>query len=211
MEDVCKKMKFKADLAFTSPPYGLKGEILTTKSTGARTKAQVHNQYDSTEDSFTENQYLAWLTSLRIASHITFWNVPAKQYERAFGVEPAQATGQIIWKKPASVPFPRNGIIYFHEYIWMFGDPKRVLTPMNSVLEAHVQYNSKHPAPFPPELPAKAIQCCTEPGQVVFDPFGGSGTTAAVAKAFGRKFLTCDISPEYCEWMAERITNTKKL
>jgi len=211
MEDVCKKMKIKSDLAFTSPPYGV-GEILTTKSSGKK-KVAVGMKYDSTDDGFQERDYFNWLSMIVKSSKISFWNVPAKQFEREFGVSRGDPNliGHVIWKKPASVPFAKKGVIYFHENIWVFGDPKMIIKPFNSVWEFTQQYNSKHPAPFPPELPAKAIQHCTTPGQVVFDPFGGSGTTAAVAKALGREYITCDISPEYCRWIAERLDKTKAM
>lgn len=210
MEDVCDKMKIKVDLAFTSPPYGV-GEILTTKSVSSKKKIAVGMKYDSTDDEYNEKTYFTWLERIRMKSAIAFWNIPAKQFERTFGVYPEDAIGHVIWKKPATVPFPKKGVIYFHENIWVFGDPERIKKPFNSVWEYTQQYGSKHPAPFPAELPAKAIQHCTDPGQVVFDPFGGSGTTAAVAKALGRKFITCDISAEYCQWMAERLDKTKRV
>lgn len=53
-----------------------------------------------------------------------------------------------------------------------------------------------HPARFPESLPAFFIEFLTEPGDVVLDPFAGSGTTAFVAETLDRKWITCDLDQE---------------
>ena len=52
-----------------------------------------------------------------------------------------------------------------------------------------------HPAPFPEELVRRALRHACPPGGVVLDPFAGSGTVLAVARAEGRRFLGCDLAP----------------
>jgi site-specific DNA-methyltransferase (adenine-specific) len=61
-----------------------------------------------------------------------------------------------------------------------------------------VTRRSDHPAPFPEELPRRAILLSTWPGDVVLDPFCGSGTTVRVAKDLGRVGIGCDLSKAYC-------------
>lgn len=56
----------------------------------------------------------------------------------------------------------------------------------------------KHPAVFPEELAYRVIKLFSFKGDVVLDPFNGSGTTTAVAKKLGRIFVGIDISEEYC-------------
>jgi site-specific DNA-methyltransferase (adenine-specific) len=60
-----------------------------------------------------------------------------------------------------------------------------------------------HPAPFPLELPGRLIQLYTFGGDVVLDPFMGSGTTALAAVQAGRRYVGYDTSAEYVE-LAER-------
>ncbi|MEM1690477.1 MAG: site-specific DNA-methyltransferase [Thermofilaceae archaeon] len=62
-----------------------------------------------------------------------------------------------------------------------------------------------HPAPFPEELPYRCIQLYTFRGDVVLDPFAGSGTTCAVAAKLGRHFICIDIVEEYVKIADERI------
>jgi DNA modification methylase len=54
-----------------------------------------------------------------------------------------------------------------------------------------------HPAPFPIELPHRLIQLYTFSGDVILDPFMGSGSTALAALKAGRKFVGYEIDPEY--------------
>ena len=54
-----------------------------------------------------------------------------------------------------------------------------------------------HPARFPEAIPNFAILLTTEPHDVVFDPFAGSLTTAAVAERLDRRFIVCDRSRHY--------------
>jgi site-specific DNA-methyltransferase (adenine-specific) len=63
----------------------------------------------------------------------------------------------------------------------------------------------QHPAVFPEKLAADHIVSWTNPGDLVFDPMAGSGTTLKVAKSLGRKFFGCDISESYVQIAKERI------
>jgi len=56
-----------------------------------------------------------------------------------------------------------------------------------------------HPAPFPLELASRVIRLFSYTGDVILDPFVGSGTTCVAAKKCGRNFVGYDISKEYCE------------
>jgi len=65
-----------------------------------------------------------------------------------------------------------------------------------------------HPAPFPVELPRRCMEMYTFAGDIVLDPFGGSGTTGIAAKQNGRRYLLFDISEEYCELAEKRISES---
>jgi DNA modification methylase len=63
----------------------------------------------------------------------------------------------------------------------------------------------KHPAPFPVELPYRLIQLYTFTGDIVLDPFMGSGSTAIAALKSGRKYVGYEIDPAYLQRAEERI------
>ncbi len=65
--------------------------------------------------------------------------------------------------------------------------------------------NRNHSAAFPIDLPAWFIRLFTQEGDLVLDPFVGSGTTAVAAKQLGRSYLGIDINPTFCKIAEERL------
>ena len=58
---------------------------------------------------------------------------------------------------------------------------------------------------FPLELPRRLIRMFSFVGETVFDPFGGSGTTALAAKNNGRHSISYEISPDYIEIIKDKL------
>ncbi|MGA8856440.1 MAG: site-specific DNA-methyltransferase [Candidatus Bathyarchaeia archaeon] len=67
----------------------------------------------------------------------------------------------------------------------------------------------KHPAVFPEKLAEDHILSWSNPGDLVFDPMCGSGTTCKMAKLLGRNYIGCDISEEYKKISDQRIALVK--
>ena len=140
--------------------------------------------------------------------------------------------GEIIWDKgssagsstawgswlSASNPTLRD----VHEYILVFskGRFKRESRGRNPTIERddfleitksvwHFTTESAsrvgHPAPFPLELPRRLIELYTFSGEVILDPFMGSGTTALAARACGRHYVGYEIDDSYIQIARERI------
>ncbi len=63
----------------------------------------------------------------------------------------------------------------------------------------------KHPCQMPENLLELIIKASSNQGDIVLDPFGGTGTTAAVAKKLGRNFITIEISKEYHNIISQRL------
>jgi len=66
-------------------------------------------------------------------------------------------------------------------------------------------YKGAHFATFPPALIEPCILAGSRQGDIVLDPFMGSGTTAAVAIQHGRQYLGCELNPEYDQLQQDRI------
>jgi len=66
-------------------------------------------------------------------------------------------------------------------------------------------YNQQHSAVFPVALPEWFIRLFTKPGDLVLDPFNGSGTTCVAAKLLNRDYLGIDLNQEYCELAVKRL------
>lgn len=63
----------------------------------------------------------------------------------------------------------------------------------------------KHPAVFPYELPYRHIQSWTNEGDIVLDPFAGSGTTLLAARDLNRNFIGIEMNSDYCEIIKQRL------
>jgi len=77
--------------------------------------------------------------------------------------------------------------------------------PTNVVHMATECSNRGHSAAFPVDLPTWFIKLFTVEGNVVLDPFIGSGTTAVAAKQLGREYVGIDIGEEYCQIAEQRV------
>ena len=65
--------------------------------------------------------------------------------------------------------------------------------------------NTEHPTQKPEKMLAKIILASSHPGDLVFDPFLGSGTTSVVAKKLGRRYVGIEIDPTYCCLAEKRL------
>ena len=70
--------------------------------------------------------------------------------------------------------------------------------------------NTDHPTQKPEKLYAKLILASTKPGDKVFDPFLGSGTSAVVAYKLNRNYVGIELNRDYCLWAAKRLMNARK-
>ena len=65
--------------------------------------------------------------------------------------------------------------------------------------------NTAHPTQKPEKLIAKIILASSDPGDVLLDPFLGSGTTSVTAKKLGRRYIGIEREPRYCLWAEQRL------
>lgn len=145
--------------------------------------------------------------------------------------------GEIIWDKSASgggscawgswMSASNPVLRDYHEYILVFSkqsysksksQPKRDTIEHDDFIDwtrsvwTFPAVNAKrigHPAPFPVELPHRLINLYSYEGDVVLDPFCGSGTTAIAAIQNNRHYICYDIKQEYIDLSKKRISNQK--
>jgi DNA modification methylase len=67
-------------------------------------------------------------------------------------------------------------------------------------------HSKEHPAIFPPELVDRVIRYYSFKGDIVLDPFGGSGTLGKVATKLGRRFVLSEMDPDYIEVIRKNAT-----
>ena len=146
--------------------------------------------------------------------------------------------GEIIWNKAASASpstawgswqSAANPILRdIHEYILVFskGDYKREKGKKENTIskEQFMEWTKSiwtmnaesarrigHPAPFPEELPNRLIQLYSFKGDIILDPFMGSGTTAKICQDSGRNYIGSEISAEYCLLCEQKLAQQSLL
>jgi site-specific DNA-methyltransferase (adenine-specific) len=70
--------------------------------------------------------------------------------------------------------------------------------------------NTPHPTQKPEKLVAKLLLASSTEGDIVLDPFLGSGTTSVVAKKLHRKYIGIEQNPLYCVWTEKRLELAEK-
>lgn len=108
----------------------------------------------------------------------------------------------VIWRKPsAAEPLRLDRPSVSHEYVFLLTKQEDYATRNpgepwwnSSVWDIQTDADGSHPAAMPSELARRCIVASTELGQIVFDPFVGSGTVCRVAERLGRRWVGTDLS-----------------
>ncbi len=154
-----------------------------------------------------EGWFLAFCTSEGIAKWADEVNSSTMKYKRA-----------CHWIKPDSTPQlngqgPAQGAEHFvcawagtGHARWNAGGKRGVYTHLVN----NPERSGKHPTEKPRRLMSEIICDFTDPGQLILDPFMGSGTTGVAAMREGRRFIGIEKDPAYFELACQRITDAQK-
>jgi site-specific DNA-methyltransferase (cytosine-N4-specific) len=130
----------------------------------------------------------------------------------------------IVWYKPNCQPESvRDRPTRSHEHIFLFSKSEKYHYDVDAVRGPNgrrlrdvweintVAYPGAHFATFPPELVRRCVLIGSRPDDYVLDPFLGSGTTAVVARQQGRRFIGCEVSPDYGELVRGRLSGVSMM
>jgi|TARA_R100000479_G_scaffold168608_1_gene109742 DNA modification methylase len=131
----------------------------------------------------------------------------------------------IVWNKPNPMPESvRDRCTKSHEYIFLFSKSQNYYFDVDAIKEPTVDgkglkrkktvwevktkpYKGAHFAVYPPELIEPCIKSGSEEGDIVLDPFIGSGTTALVSKKLNRNYIGCELHEEYGKLIQKRLSD----
>ncbi len=223
------------DMIFADPPYNLQlgGDLYRPEGGQVDAVDDAWDQFDSfaAYDAFTK----AWLKEARrilkpdgslwvIGSYHNIFRVGATLQDLGYWI-----LNDIIWRKANPMPnFKGTRFTNAHEtLIWASKSEKakytfnyRAMKNLNDELQMRSDWVmpicggqerlkrngvKAHPTQKPEALLYRVMLATTNPGDVVLDPFFGTGTTGAVAKRLGRDWIGCEKEDNYCEVAEERI------
>jgi modification methylase len=223
------------DMIFADPPYNLQlgGDLSRPDGSHVDAVTNAWDKFDSLSayDAFTR----AWLAEARriLKDDATIWVIGS--YHNIFKVGAAiQDLGywilnDIVWRKSNPMPnFKGTRFTNAHEtLIWASMGEKarytfnyRSMKTLNDELQMRSDWEfpvcggqerlkkggvKVHPTQKPEALLYRILLACTKPGDVVLDPFFGTGTTGAVAKRLGRRWIGIEREHGYCDAAIERI------
>lgn len=200
--------KNKANLIVTDVPYGV-AYVENSANTKHKPIANDHLQTDSEFACFTQT----WLDTVK--PHMKRKNAAyvfcGDKMLFAFHEGMKQAGwkfGQLLhWIKTAAV-LGRLDYAPQHEtlvYFW-FGAHEFVKSKDKSVIiHPKPQKNILHPTSKPIPILRRFIQNSSRVGDLVYDPFAGSGTTALAAEQTKRRSISIELEPEYCQIIVQRL------
>ncbi|QLC21025.1 site-specific DNA-methyltransferase [Parasphingopyxis sp. CP4] len=229
------------DMIFADPPYNLQlgGDLYRPEGSQVDAVDDDWDKFDSfgAYDAFTR----AWLKEARriLKPNGTLWVIGS--YHNIFRVGAAlQDEGywilnDIVWRKANPMPnFRGTRFTNAHEtMIWASKSEKakytfnyKTMKSLNDELQMRSDWlipicagqerlkdggKKAHPTQKPEALLYRVMLASTKPGDVVLDPFFGTGTTGAVARRLGRKWLGIEREKRYCRVARERIEDALPL
>lgn len=160
-----------------------------------KNKANLGNDWGRSHESI-----LHFRKSNRFVFNIDEIRIPYNEHTLKYPVHPQAATSQYggennknrIWKPNAIGAKPKDVI--------------ELPTTSNGMEE-----KTPHPTQKPEALLRKFVFASSNEGDLVIDPFSGSGTTLVVAEQLNRRWMGCDLNFQYNQWAIERLENVRRM
>ncbi len=211
----------KVDLVLTSPPYNLgnavKGSFYGGKGKGGRIEYLSHDDDMPTKEyKEWQHQIISLCFYLLNDSGAIFYNHKPRIvngiYDDRKDLLPLPIRQEIIWDRCGMVNFSGSFFACSTERLYIIAKdgwkPNKEYLGWGEVWRIPPEVNTNHPAPFPKKLAERVIVSSSQGGQIVLDPFLGSGTTMVAAKKLNRKCIGIEIEEKYCEIAAKRCSQS---
>ena len=213
------------DLILTDPPYMISREVVISRSGNTKFKAKdIELDFGDWDKAWAskEDYYdwmFAWLKEayrvLKNESHLLFFIdkfkiTPFVEYLEGLGMK---ARGPLLWIKSNPMPMARKvsftqayemclwftkGRVSQRKFNWELGyHPNYVVAP---IPQPHL-----HPTMKPIKVLLVWIAYLSKPGEIVLDPFAGSGTTLLAAQKLGRRFIGIEKEEEYVQIILKQL------
>jgi len=231
-----KKMKDDSvDLVITSPPYNMNLRIRKGEYCSRQIVKEISTKYTEFDDNLPIDEYSKLhtevLKELLRVSELIFYNIQIvtgskRSIFKMIGEFSEHLKDIIVWDKGNAQPSIQKQVLNRRtELILVFdkdypvsrqyrkrGKFKRgTLDDIWEIKRERSRGGENHGAVFPQALVAKILENFSQKGDVIYDPFMGTGTTAVVAKRLNRKFIGSEISQKYIKIANQRLKESEDL
>lgn len=225
--DGLKSLKDKSlDLVITSPPYNMRTRIRNGQYTSREKSEHFSKKYSYFSDDLSIEDYYNFhkhvLTELLRVSKIICYNYQIvtgskEAFFKLIGDFAPYIKDIMIWEKNGQPAMHEKILNSCYEFVVIFeSDMSKGRMINNSFFTRGTQNNiikdfkknnnvNGHDACFPIDFAKKLISLFSKEGDLVLDPFMGSGTTAVAAKLLNRNYIGFEIIPEYVKISEQRI------
>lgn len=214
------------DLIVTSPPYNKKGLAGGKVNPGNQIWKKFNIDYSTYDDNLSEEDYSEWMVFildemmriLKPNGSIFFNHKPRRSKNKVYlptdfiSKSKLSLYQLIIWNRLSSPNIRKDVLLPCTEHIyWLVkAKPKTFKENIDKEYQSEVwsinpDRGNKHPAPFPEKLVETCMRLTTSEGDLVFDPFLGSGTTAVVSKKLARNFIGVELDSIYIDMAKVRL------
>ena len=230
-----KKMKDASiDLVITSPPYNMNLRISKGRYHSRQIVKEISTKYTEFSDNLPLEEYNLLHTNilrelLRV-SDLVFYNIQIvtgskRSIFKMIGEFSDYLKDIIVWDKGHGQPAMQKQVLNKRtELILVFENDYPVSRQFRKrgqfargtlddlwEIKRERSKGENHGAVFPQELVATILENFSKDGDIVYDPFMGTGTTAVVAKQLKRKFIGSEISQKYIDIAKKRLKHSNQL
>ena len=216
------------DLVITSPPYNMNLRISNGRYCSRQIVREISTKYEGFADNLPIDEFYAFhkqvLTELLRVSNLVFYNIQIvtgskRAFFKLIGDFSESLKEVIVWDKGHGQPAMKEQVLNRRtELLLVFEKDYPISRQFRSasfergtlddvwlVQRERRKSAVRHGATFPEKLVEIIVQNFSKVGDVVYDPFLGTGTTAFVAGKLERNFIGSEISKEYVEIAEKRL------
>lgn len=216
------------DLSFTSPPYNMNLRIRNGKHCSRQIVKEISTKYKNFDDNLSMDEYYKFncdvIDQLLRVSRLSFYNVQFLTGNKSalfklIGKYSDNIKEIIIWDKKNAQPAIQQLVLNSqYEVILVLSEKEdaisRKFTGCNFArgelsnlwtIKRGKKQHKDHGAVFPLELAELIVEKFTWPGQIILDPFMGTGTTGVACKKLNRSFIGIEIDEDYYGFAKTRI------
>jgi len=203
----------KPHLMVTDPPYGVGYDAMWRGQAGHATLGKNRTGHVFNDDRADWRE--AWALFPGAIVYVWHGALTARLVAESLEACKFEIRSQIIWNK-TTMTMGRGDYHWKHEPCWYAvrgtgnwqGDRKQttvwdIASPIH-IMSGSKEVKTEHPTQKPVECMKRPMENNSSPGQAVYEPFSGSGTTIIAAEMTGRACHAIEISPAYCDVTIQR-------